>query len=67
VTIFRKGRAPTYNDAEFDALFGRSWEKAIPYDRGRILCSVLFRSVGAGQFAWKRTERAAEFSCGPLA
>lgn len=32
VTIFRKVR--DLDDAEFDALFGRSWEKAIPYYRG---------------------------------
>lgn len=32
VTLFRKTRELT--DAEFDAIFNRVWEQAVPYDRG---------------------------------
>ncbi|HXF61021.1 MAG TPA: DUF2298 domain-containing protein, partial [Caldilineaceae bacterium] len=47
VTIFRKVR--DLSDAEFDAVFERSWERAIPYYRGKDSpLSPLLEALGLG-------------------
>jgi YYY domain-containing protein len=48
VTIFRKVR--DLSDAEYDALFDRAWEGAIPWDRGEgTALAPLLSLVGLGQ------------------
>ena len=47
VTVFRKVR--NLSDAEFDAIFDRSWEQAIPYYRGKDSpLSPLLEMLGMG-------------------
>lgn len=47
VTIFRKVR--DLSDAEFDAVFDRAWEKAVPWDRGDgTILSPLLDLAGLG-------------------
>ncbi|GIK75560.1 MAG: hypothetical protein BroJett021_45480 [Chloroflexota bacterium] len=47
VSIFRKVR--DLSDAEFDAIFDRSWERAIPYYRGKDSpLSPLLEAIGLG-------------------